>query len=72
VILLNFYEIIRGIPDKNRKKKREGASGGTVGSLELYKYYVIISGTPKKSEKEMGSLFKIGHFKNVHFFKCDY
>ena len=49
---------------------KEGASEGTVGSLdslELYKFNVIISGTPKKSEKEMGSLFKIGHFKNVRF-----
>jgi hypothetical protein len=28
----------------------------------LYKFNEIISGTPKNSEKEMGSLFKIGHF----------
>jgi hypothetical protein len=40
--------------------------------LDLYKFNEIISGTPKKSEKEMGSLLKIGHFKNVHFSKCDY
>jgi hypothetical protein len=40
--------------------------------LELYKFNEIISGTPKKSEKEMGSLFKNGHFKNVQFSKCDY
>ena len=49
---------------------REGTSEGTVGSLDsldLYKFNEIISGIPKKSEKEMGSLFKIGHFKNVHF-----
>jgi hypothetical protein len=50
-------------------------SEGTVGSLdslELYNFNEIISGTPKKSEKEMGSLLKIGHFKNVQFSKCDY
>jgi hypothetical protein len=44
---------------------REGSSKGTVGSLDsldLYKFNEIISGTPKKSQKEMGSLFKIGHF----------
>ena len=51
---------------------RECFSKGTVGSLDLYKFNEIISGTPKKSQKEMGSLFKIGHFKNVHFSKCDY
>ena len=28
----------------------------------VYKFNETISGTPKKSEKEMGSLFKIGHF----------
>jgi hypothetical protein len=28
----------------------------------LYNFNEIISGTLKKSEKEMGSLFKIGHF----------
>ena len=38
----------------------------------LYKFNEIIKGTLKKSEKEMGSLLKIGHFKNVHFSKCDY
>jgi len=41
---------------------REGASQGTYGSLDLYNFNEIISGTPKKSEKEMGSLFKNGHF----------
>jgi hypothetical protein len=46
-------------------------SEGTVGSLELYNFNEIISGTPKKSEKEMGSLFKNGHFKNVQFSKCE-
>jgi len=46
-------------------------SEGTVGSLDLYNFNEIISGTPKKSEKEMGSLFKNGHFKNVHFSKSD-
>jgi hypothetical protein len=51
--------------------KREGASEGTVGSLDLYKYCVIISGTPKNSEKEMGSLFIFGHFKNVQISKCE-
>ena len=55
---------------------REGASEGTVGSLYFYiifcKFNEIISGIPKKSGKEMGSLFKNGHFKNVHFSKCDY
>ena len=39
---------------------------------KLYKFNEIISGTPKKSKKEMGSFFKNGHFKNVHFSKCDY
>ena len=28
----------------------------------LYNFNEIISGTLKNSEKEMGSLFKIGHF----------
>ena len=37
----------------------------------LYKCNEIISGTPKKSEKEMGSLFKNGHFKNVQFSKSE-
>ena len=39
---------------------------------KLYKFNEIISGTPKKSKKEMGSLFIFGHFKNVQFSKCDY
>ena len=42
--------------------KREGASEGTYGSLELYNFNEIISGTPKNSGKEMGSLFFFGHF----------
>ena len=48
----NYNNILRNnsrYPDKNEIKKERGASGGTVGSLgslELYKYYVIISGTP--------------------------
>ena len=29
---------------------------------KLYKFNEKISGTPKNSEKEMGSLFKNGHF----------
>ena len=33
----------------------------------LYKFNEIISGTLKNSEKEMGSLFFFGHFKNVQF-----
>ena len=36
-------------------------------SIKLYKFNEIISGTPKKSKKEMGSLFIFGHFKNVQF-----
>ena len=39
---------------------------------KLYKFNEKISGTPKNSEKEMGSLFKNGHFKNVQNSKCDY
>ena len=38
----------------------------------LYKFNEKIRGTLKKSKKEMGSLFKNGHFKNVQFSKCDY
>ena len=37
----------------------------------LYKFNEKISGNPKNSEKEMGSLFKNGHFKNVQFSKCE-
>ena len=51
---------------------RDGASEGTVGSLEFCNFNEKISGTPKKSEKEMGPVFKNGHFKNVQFSKCDY
>ena len=38
---------------------------------ETYKFNEKIRGTLKKSEKEMGSLFKNGHFKNVQFSKCE-
>jgi hypothetical protein len=31
-------------------------------NIILYNFNEKISGTPKKTEKEMGSLFKIGHF----------
>jgi hypothetical protein len=39
--------------------------------MELYNFNETISGTLKNSEKEMGSLFKNGHFKNVLFLKCE-
>jgi len=48
---------------------------GTLGSLDTLEIYIILTKklvVPlKNSEKEMGSLFKIGHFKNVHFSKCE-
>jgi hypothetical protein len=36
---------------------------------KLYKFNEKISGTPKKTEKEMGSLFKIERFIKRSFFK---
>ena len=44
-------------------------SEGTVGSLEFYKFNEIISGTPKKSEKEMGPVFKNERFIKRPIFK---
>ena len=55
----------------------EGISDNKIITIDyiiykLYNFNERISGTPKKSGKEMGSLFIFGHFKNVQFSKCDY